>query len=405
MQFTARLSPSLLVSPILLVAAACGGAGGTAPPQILEGQLFDSYIQGVTFQAGGVSGVTDGDGRFQYPAGANVQFRVGDIVMGSPGGQAKVSLLDLAGTDEVNDTVVNLARFVQTLDADGDPSNGIDVPVAASLAAEGKSLDFGLSQVEWELQANSVVGELTTNPLVSAEQATAHLESWLVAERAGLYSGQIFGIFGGGSWWMAVGNDGHYTVLVDVPILQNGYWFNSGEFPITSASTFEGESGLGTLSGQISDGGVQGSWTGAGLLEAESGTFSGSMQEPGVVLEAAQLASFSAITGLEVEGQFSGEGWLDGAFFEIKIDEQHLNGLGEIEMTVGYFGTQYVDEIGDFAVTEIDGSSASFVGLLTSGHRIDGVLTSAGDVSGTYTPLLNSVDGLGAGTFAGSLVP
>ena len=123
--------------------AACGGGGGSAPaatspppppppPVTSAGVFLDSAVEGLTYQSGSNSpGTTDANGMFTYTVGETLTFSVGGVELGTlPDGAPVISPLDFGAAAE------NIARFLQTLDADGDPSNGIDLTAAAAALAE-----------------------------------------------------------------------------------------------------------------------------------------------------------------------------------------------------------------------------------------------------------------------------
>ena len=104
------------------------------------GFLIDSAIEGIKYISGSFSGYTDKDGLFKYDKGAGVTFYIGDESTGISMGMADVkidpynsnrrviTLFDLAGTtDESNPKVVNMGKLLQSLDSDGDVSNGITI--------------------------------------------------------------------------------------------------------------------------------------------------------------------------------------------------------------------------------------------------------------------------------------
>ncbi len=104
------------------------------------GFLIDSAIEGVKYISGNFSGYTDKDGLFKYDKDAGVTFYIGDESTGISLGSANIkvdpynpnrriiTLFDLANTtDESNPKVVNMGKFLQSLDADGDVSNGITI--------------------------------------------------------------------------------------------------------------------------------------------------------------------------------------------------------------------------------------------------------------------------------------
>ncbi|OQY58629.1 MAG: hypothetical protein B6245_10930 [Desulfobacteraceae bacterium 4572_88] len=86
--------------------------------------------------------------------------------------------------DHTDPTVTNISRFLQTLDEDGNPENGILISEETRDNARGKSLDFTLSDAEFEAAAKTLLGELfgqAPHVLVSAQDAQAHLQSAIIA--------------------------------------------------------------------------------------------------------------------------------------------------------------------------------------------------------------------------------
>ena len=109
-----------------------------------SGFLIDSAIEGIGYISGSYKGWTDVNGLFKYDKSAGVTFYIGDDLTGIPLGTASpktdphnskrkiVTLFDLASSpsravDENNNLVVNMGTFLQSLDSDGDISNGITI--------------------------------------------------------------------------------------------------------------------------------------------------------------------------------------------------------------------------------------------------------------------------------------
>ena len=92
---------------------------------LISGNLLDSAVVGIDYSSPSYSGTTGPNGSFQCQEGEIVTFKVGDIELpGVPCGKI-ITPLDLAGTNLVNDKLaINIARFLQTLDADGNPDSG-----------------------------------------------------------------------------------------------------------------------------------------------------------------------------------------------------------------------------------------------------------------------------------------
>jgi hypothetical protein len=136
------------------------------------GYYYDSLVSGLSYksvgEAGEQTGVTGaesepGPGSFRYVEGDMVSFSLGDMVLGESQAQERITPFDLAGFDkeavggcDVDDTlpdttafriVQNVAVLLQTLDTDGDPTNGIDIQPEVAALFNGMELD--LSQA-WE---------------------------------------------------------------------------------------------------------------------------------------------------------------------------------------------------------------------------------------------------------------
>ena len=162
-RFKNRIWGACLLSALML--SACGGGGGgdtgggnpgggTAPAAV--GTLVDSRVAGISYQTESSSGVTDENGQFPYVDGETVIFSIGDIVLPAIPVQRTISPLDIFGATNSSDTrVVNFARYIQSIDADGDPSNGITIEAAAHTAATGASIDF--SSVTFDTDIAGVV--------------------------------------------------------------------------------------------------------------------------------------------------------------------------------------------------------------------------------------------------------
>lgn len=131
--------------------AGCLGGGGSSGG---SGKLLDSAVEGVAYLAtpSGKTGTTDAEGRFACAAGDTVRFTLGGITLGSTACKATVTPLQLGGVAawSGNDVVVNnLLLFLQSLDDDDDPANGIRIDAAVGAALAGKTLDFTLAKADF----------------------------------------------------------------------------------------------------------------------------------------------------------------------------------------------------------------------------------------------------------------
>lgn len=162
-----KLTPLFVISTAALLTACGGGsssspgsppAGGqsTGPSRPLTGRFVDGPVSGLRYSTPTSNGSTNANGEFIYRDGETVSFFIGDILIGQAPGAATITPFSLAGTAPPTSTLdvvkavrlinahriylnntatplevaANIASFLQTVDSDGDPSNGIQIPGA-----------------------------------------------------------------------------------------------------------------------------------------------------------------------------------------------------------------------------------------------------------------------------------
>lgn len=166
-------SPALgLLLTTLLTACGGGGSGGkpAAPsaeqpsgPATLTGRFVDGPVSGLRYSTASQTGFTNSAGEFSYLAGETVSFYVGDILIGRAKAADTITPFDLAGiappvssrdirqvVEQINDSnkatsfelAANIAAFLQTIDEDGDPGNGQQIPAEIHALAAGGNINF-----------------------------------------------------------------------------------------------------------------------------------------------------------------------------------------------------------------------------------------------------------------------
>lgn len=174
------------------------GDDGTAAT---TGIFVDSPVEGLRYVTDSLEGQTDAGGRFDYRAGETVEFYVGDIPIGATTGALELSPIDLVpgATNENHPTVTNIARFLQTIDEDGNPSNGIRITEVVANLARGESVNFNqsISDFENDGAVQVIVSTLTSatsagaRSLVPASVAQDHLRSSLLGLLEGRWVGTV----------------------------------------------------------------------------------------------------------------------------------------------------------------------------------------------------------------------
>ncbi len=166
----------LLAGFLCISLAGCGD--GDATVDLIDGVFLDSAVEGLSYGATTQFGVTDENGGFTVDRGQQVIFSIGDLTL--PGVLAKeiITPLDIFGTTSVDDPrVVNLARLLQSLDADGYPDNGIVISPAAVMAAT--PVDFASATFETDVASLVANSGSQTVALIDGATALAHLSATL----------------------------------------------------------------------------------------------------------------------------------------------------------------------------------------------------------------------------------
>lgn len=116
----------MLVTTIL---TGCGSGDNTVALPVKTGNFVDGPVSGLGYQTRSLSGITGVDGTFQYRSGETITFSAGEIVLGSTQGKSAVTPIDLASgiNSSANMRAVNICRFLQLVDVDGNHANGIEI--------------------------------------------------------------------------------------------------------------------------------------------------------------------------------------------------------------------------------------------------------------------------------------
>ena len=139
----------LITVTFFTILASCGGGGGSSNPTS-TGTFVDSPVINIGYRTETQNGVTNSRGEFNYFPGETVTFFIGDLEFPSIPAEQVVTPLDMADTDDISHPIViNISRLLQSLDKDGNPSNGISITDISKQNAV--ILDFDVSVSVFEL--------------------------------------------------------------------------------------------------------------------------------------------------------------------------------------------------------------------------------------------------------------
>lgn len=186
------LTPLALAS-LLLPLGGCfdsSSSDSDDEPAARTGTFIDSAVAGLDYQGSETQAArTDEQGQFRYRPNESISFAVGELTLGSAVGAEVLTPLSITeGADSAEDQrVVNKLILLQSIDADGDLNNGIQISdaIREEVSLNAAVIDFDQpapafrSSLEPVLQALEEAGAFTdTDPrarsVVSAVDAVEH---------------------------------------------------------------------------------------------------------------------------------------------------------------------------------------------------------------------------------------
>lgn len=197
----------LVLSLITVTLAACGGgtggpgtgdiivnetpAGNDDTPTLVAGTFVDSPVDGLDYTGlpSGTTGVTGDNGTpggWEVEEGDTVTFSIGDVELGSAaatsGGVITPATIVNDPTNAANPRALRIARLLQSIDDDGDTSNGITI-TAATRTVIANATQQERDQVQAALLSgtsfDSIVGGLIDD--LTADNAAPRVEGDLVS--------------------------------------------------------------------------------------------------------------------------------------------------------------------------------------------------------------------------------
>lgn len=141
---------------------ACGSSDKPADTtKPINGVFLDAAVEGLDYTTAGLKGTTRADGGFSCKAGDAIAFTLGGLNLGSSTCASILSPLNLANsTSYKDDAVVNRLMMLQLLDADNDPSNGIQIVSEVKTALSTATLDFSASATNFNTAMAAMLAKL-----------------------------------------------------------------------------------------------------------------------------------------------------------------------------------------------------------------------------------------------------
>ena len=185
-----RLSLAVMAAFALPLAGCLGGGGGSDDETASASGVFvDSPVAGLNYSGSSTAATTTGDnGEFSYQPGETLTFAIGDLQLGSASGAEVLTPLDIVdgAVDASDQRVANILVLLQSLDADGDLNNGIQLTaqIRDAVSAVG-ALELDQSTADFRAAITDLIDDLETagafsdtdprpRAIVDAADAQAH---------------------------------------------------------------------------------------------------------------------------------------------------------------------------------------------------------------------------------------
>ncbi len=162
-------------------------SSSVTPTPTLTGVFVDSVVAGIDYRTATKTGTTTALGEYEYLEGETVVFFIGDLELPAVPAKGVVTPADIAAAHSSDSTIAaitktNILQLLQTLDKDGDPTNGIQITDTASSLFAGANVP-DITTAEFDTAVASLLPQGTT--LVSEVDALAHFDSTLQAQLLG----------------------------------------------------------------------------------------------------------------------------------------------------------------------------------------------------------------------------
>jgi hypothetical protein len=234
-----------VVSALGLGFTGCGSSSSDTPVTTTEtGTFVDAPVQGLKYTTATQSGYTNDKGEFKYVAGETVEFKLGNLSLGTKAGSTLMTPYTLGDSNTTNPSAktTNIAMLLQSLDGNRSNGNILDL---------SKLKDFVFSDINLTSTANdmentvipSIVSNITSHAsfgasfldsnttVISATNAINAMKSFVEAEQN---SRTISVANGFGAKWL----DGRTIYSVCDNTIQS-FKFENNIQTVTPASTLQ----------------------------------------------------------------------------------------------------------------------------------------------------------------------
>ncbi len=187
------------VSAIALSLTGCSGSGSNNSTKTGTGtgSYVDSAVKGAKYICGSQTGTTDKDGNFTFEKGKGCTFELAGITL------RKVPADNLVDNAKIVENNLTVARFLQSLDNDGNATNGIQITAETLTVLSQAFQEDNITTVPNDTtKLDTVVNHIEAKDdyfhghIVTEEEAQNHLHSTQKSVTKNLLAGKTFYVVG-----------------------------------------------------------------------------------------------------------------------------------------------------------------------------------------------------------------
>ncbi|DAB30050.1 MAG TPA: hypothetical protein CFH84_06130 [Sulfurimonas sp. UBA12504] len=171
-----------------LLFVGCGDGGSSSSSDVGDNQIVktgifvDSPVQGLYYKTTTKDGFTNDKGEYQYIEGETVEFKFGDLSLGTVVAQTLVTPYSME-TNNANIKAINIAVLFQSLDADRDGDMILDIRKLQNHKFIGISLDENetiiINKIKQLLDVNDSIGDPHNREVVPYLNAKTTMDDFI----------------------------------------------------------------------------------------------------------------------------------------------------------------------------------------------------------------------------------
>ena len=181
---------SLALASILgLGLTGCGSSSSSSPTSdtVSTGTFVDAPVKGLYYSTPTQSGYTNASGEYKYIDGETVEFKLGDLSLGTTTAGKLITPYTMAGTDlnNSNSTSTNIATLLQNFDGNRTNSDMIDVTKLKDYKFSDIDIHKSTAEMESKLTTKLATGSFQSyvdeknNNLITAGEAEGNMKKYV----------------------------------------------------------------------------------------------------------------------------------------------------------------------------------------------------------------------------------